>query len=115
MNNTFNLKRFTWIFRKTILERPVQILGIIILNFILVLLLYSFMREIIGWDATQNLTFLWGLFLADVIYLPQYLITFQQMPMAHHISRFRVLPWKKWYVPSLIAGVFIYHFFSSVF
>src|SRR6187551_3616271 len=60
MNNTFNFKRFSWIFRKTILERPVQILGIIILNFILVLLLYSFMREIIGWDATQNLTFLWG-------------------------------------------------------
>jgi hypothetical protein len=61
MNNIFNLKRFTWILRKTILERPVQLLGIFLLDFILVLLLYTFMREILGWAPTQNITFFWGL------------------------------------------------------
>ena len=61
MNNTFNFKRFSWIFRKTILERPVQLLGIFILDFIVVLLLYTFLREILGWGPTQNMTFFWGL------------------------------------------------------
>lgn len=61
MNNVFNFKRFTWIFRKTLLERPVQLLGIFALDFILVLLLYAFLRELLGWAPTQNLTFFWGL------------------------------------------------------
>jgi hypothetical protein len=61
MSNLFNFKRFTWIFRKTILERPVQVLGIFALDFILVLLLYIFLREVLGWGPTQNMTFFWGL------------------------------------------------------
>jgi hypothetical protein len=61
MNNVFNFKRFTWIFRKTLMERPVQLFGIFALDFILVLMLYAFMRDILGWGPTQNLTFFWGL------------------------------------------------------
>lgn len=61
MNNVFNFKRFTWIFRKTLLERPVQLLGIFALDFILVLIMYATLRALLGWGATQNLTFLWGL------------------------------------------------------
>ena len=61
MNNLFNFKRFTWIFRKTLLERPVQLLGIFILDFIIVLLLYTFLRVILGWGPTQNMTFFLGL------------------------------------------------------
>ena len=61
MNNIFNFKRFTWIFRKTIMERPVQLLGIFVLDFILVLLLYGFLRNIMGWGPTQNMTFFLGL------------------------------------------------------
>lgn len=61
MNNIFSFRRFTWIFRKTLLERPVQLFGIVALDFILILLLYSFLRTILGWGPTQNLTFFWGL------------------------------------------------------
>lgn len=61
MNNTFNFKRFLFLFRKTIYERPAQVFGIVGLNLIVVLLMYAFLRDIIGWPGTQNLTFIWGL------------------------------------------------------
>ena len=105
MNNTFNLKRFTWIFRKTLLERPVQIFGIIILNFILVLLLYSFMREIIGWDGTQNLTFLWG-FVFGGCYLSA--AVFNYFSTNANGSSYLTLPCsalEKWLCAILITGV----------
>lgn len=60
MNNTFHLTRFFFLFRKTVYERPVQVFGIVILNLIVVLLMYAFLRDIIGWPGTQNLTFIWG-------------------------------------------------------
>jgi hypothetical protein len=60
MNNVFNPTRFFFLFKKTVLERPVQIFGIVVLNFIVVLLMYSFLRGILGWPPTQNLTFIWG-------------------------------------------------------
>jgi hypothetical protein len=61
MNNVFNFKRFTWIFRKTIMERPVQLLGIFALVFLVVLILYTILRTVLGWGPTQNLAFFWGL------------------------------------------------------
>lgn len=60
MNNIFQFSRFFYLFRKTVLERPVQIFGIVILNLIVVLLMYAFLRNILGWAPTQNLTFIWG-------------------------------------------------------
>lgn len=61
MNDIFSSRRFFYLFKKTVLERPVQIFGIVALNFIVVLLMYAFLRNIIGWEETQNLTFIWGL------------------------------------------------------
>ena len=29
MNDTFNFKRFGWLFKKTLLERPVQMTGLV--------------------------------------------------------------------------------------
>jgi hypothetical protein len=60
MNNLFQFTRFMYLFRKTVLEKPVQIFGIVILNLVVVLLMYAFLRNIIGWPGTQNLTFIWG-------------------------------------------------------
>jgi hypothetical protein len=60
MNNIFQPVRFVYLFRKTLLEKPVQIFGIVILNLVVVLLMYAFLRDIIGWQGTQNLTFVWG-------------------------------------------------------
>ena len=60
MNNIFQPDRFWYLFRKTVLERPVQIFGIVVLNLVVVLLMYAFLRNIIGWPAAQNLSFIWG-------------------------------------------------------
>ncbi len=60
MNNIFSLTRFLLLFRKTVLERPTQIFGIVVLNLVVVLMMYGFLRSIIGWSGTQNLTFIWG-------------------------------------------------------
>ena len=61
MNNIFQPTRFWNLFRKTVLERPVQIFGIVVLNLVVVLLMYAFLRNIISWPAAQNLSFIWGL------------------------------------------------------
>jgi hypothetical protein len=60
MNNTFYFPRFILLLRKTLMERPAQTFGVVLLNFIVIVLLYAFLRDIIGWDGTQNLTFFWG-------------------------------------------------------
>jgi len=40
MNNTFNVKRFGLFFKKTIAERPVQTIGVIVLLLLLSFILY---------------------------------------------------------------------------
>lgn len=61
MNNTFNLQRFALLFKKTILERPVQLSGLIGLILLIDLLLYTIGTNInMVWDAVQELTFILG-------------------------------------------------------
>ncbi len=61
MNDTFNLKRFGWLFKKTIFERPAQPLGLIGLILLIDLLLYTVGTNInMVWDAVQELTFILG-------------------------------------------------------
>lgn len=61
MNNTFSLKRFGFLFKKVILERPMQIIGVMVLLLILSLILYAVAKRLAGFNAAQNLTFIWGL------------------------------------------------------
>lgn len=61
MNDTFNMKRFTWFFKKTILERPMQLFGLIGLILLIDLLCYAIGINIkMVWDAVQELTFCYG-------------------------------------------------------
>ncbi|MCW3094095.1 MAG: hypothetical protein JWP81_5164 [Ferruginibacter sp.] len=61
MNNTFSIKRFKLLFRKTIAERPVQTIGVMALLLVLSLILYVAAKELAGFNAAQNLSFIWGL------------------------------------------------------
>jgi len=38
-----------------------QVFGLIFLNMFLVFIMYSFLRSVMGWNGTQNLSFTWGL------------------------------------------------------
>ena len=62
MNEVFSIKRFLLLFRKVIIERPTQTLGVTTL---LLLLSKSFcmqlQKRLAGFNAAQNITFIWGL------------------------------------------------------
>jgi len=73
MNNTFNTKRFSLLFKKTIAERPVQTIGVTVLLLLLSFILYVVAKKWSGFGAAQNLTFIWGLsgggfFLASFVF-----------------------------------------------
>jgi hypothetical protein len=61
MNNTFHVKRFGWLLRKTLLERRVQTLGLTALLLGISLIIYAFCKTAVGFGPAQNLTFIWGL------------------------------------------------------
>ena len=61
MNNTFQVKRFGWLLRKTFLERKVQTLGLTALLLGISLIIYAYCKTVVGFGPAQNLTFIWGL------------------------------------------------------
>lgn len=61
MNNIFSIKRFGWFFKKTILERPVQLLGFVVLALALDFLVYAFSKFTGGFEVAQNASFLLGI------------------------------------------------------
>src|SRR5438874_467595 len=73
MNNVFNLKRFSLLLKKTILERPMQFMGLTGLVLAATFIIYAATKYAMGWMPAQNLTFIWGLvgggcFLASVVF-----------------------------------------------
>jgi hypothetical protein len=74
MNDTFNLRRFKFVFVKTIVERPAQILGTFALSFSVVLLIYFFLKSLSGnFEIAQLFSFSVGLigggcFLASLVF-----------------------------------------------
>ncbi len=73
MNNTFNLRRFGLLFKKTLLERPVQMFGFTALILAFIFIVYALAKTLIGFNASQNLAFIWGLiggsfFLASFVF-----------------------------------------------
>ena len=105
MNNVFNIKRFGWYFRKTLLEKPVQFLGFMVLILVVDFLIYAVVRFMSFFDVAQSAAFIIGLigggcFLASFVY-------------AHFSSNasgssFLTLPasqFEKWLCGILITGV----------
>jgi hypothetical protein len=105
MNNTFNARRFWLFFKKTLLERPVQLFGFTALILAIVLIIYAVCKSQIGFTAAQNISFIWGLagggcFLASFI--------FSYFSSNANGSSFLMLPassFEKWLCGVLIAGI----------
>jgi hypothetical protein len=106
MNNTFSLRRFGLLLKKTLLERPMQMFGFTGLLLVLSLILYMASKSLIGINAAQNLTFIWGLsgggcFLASFVfgYFSSNAIgsSYLTLPASHL---------EKWLCGILIVGVF---------
>ena len=73
MNDTFNIKRFGWLFKKTLLERPAQLFGMTSLTLVVILLMYAILKSLSPWDVAQNGSFMIGLagggsFLASFVF-----------------------------------------------
>ena len=60
MNNTFSAKRFGLLFKKTLLERPVQLLGFTGLILTIILILYFIIKTLFNFWMAQSLSFVWG-------------------------------------------------------
>jgi hypothetical protein len=60
MNDTFSVKRFSRLFKKTLLERPTQMFGFFGLILAFIFILYFILKNITSFNATQNIVFIWG-------------------------------------------------------
>lgn len=105
MNNTFNLQRFWWLFKKTLLERPAQTFGLTGLILALILMLYFISKSMIGFGAAQNISFLWG-FAGGGCFLASFIFGYFTSNASG--SSYLTLPashFEKWLCSILIAGV----------
>jgi len=114
MNDTFNITRFGWFFKKTLLERPAQLIGLIVLCLAFSVLIYAFTKFTAGFEAAQFATFMIGLigggcFLASLVY--------GYFGTNANGSSFLTLPasqFEKWLCGLVITGV-IYTFIFLLF
>jgi len=67
MNDTFQWKRFGFLLRKTVLEKPVLVVGGIGLLLTLTFITYLVAKVLGGFGTAQNLTFIWGLPLGSAL------------------------------------------------
>jgi hypothetical protein len=61
MHDIFNGKRFAFLFRKTLLERPIQTFGFTGLILLIILIIYFICKALMGFGPAQNISFIWGL------------------------------------------------------
>jgi hypothetical protein len=113
MNDIFNFKRFGWLFKKTILERPVQLMGIAGLILAATLVIYALCLYFLSFQLAQNLAYTWGLvgggcFLSSVV--------FGYFDTNAHGSAYLTLPasaFEKWLCGILIASLFFFCIFLA--
>jgi hypothetical protein len=60
MNETFSIKRFGALGKKTLMERPVQLFGFTVMTLVLTALIYIISKPVIGFEEAQNLAFVLG-------------------------------------------------------
>jgi hypothetical protein len=105
MNNTFSARRFWWLFKKALLEKPFQTFGFTGLVLVIILILYTAVKSMWGFGFAQNITFIWGLpggtfFLAAFV--------FGHFSSNASGSSYLTLPashFEKWLCGILIAGI----------
>lgn len=105
MSNVFELKRFVFLLKKVILERPIQLLGLMGFTMIASLLLYFIVKSIFGFESGQNLSFIFGL-LGGGTFLASFI--FNYFSIKANGTSYLTLPassFEKWLCAVLITGV----------
>lgn len=105
MNNTFNAKRFWWLLKKTILERPVQLFGLIGLALLLTGLIYSIFKNMAGFEDAQNISFVLG-FVGGGSFLASFVFNYFSSNASG--TSYLTLPastFEKWLLAVGIAGI----------
>ena len=106
MNNIFNTKRFGWLLKKTLLEKPMQMIGFPGLLLTVVLIVYVVIKALSGFDMAQRTSFFIGL-VGGSFFLASFVFGYFSSNAAG--SSFLSLPAshvEKWLCGILIAGVF---------
>jgi hypothetical protein len=122
MNDVFSMNRFALLFKKTIAERPIQTIGVVLLLLALSFMLYLITKKVFGFEPAQNLTFLWGL-AGGGFFLGSFV--FGHFGSNSNGSSYLTLPasfFEKWLCGILIAGILypaifllFYHFIDVSF
>jgi len=105
MNEIFNAKRFGKLFKKTLLEKPIQMFGFTGLSLAMVFLIYMITKALIGFRPAQDFSFIWGLPLGGSLLASLVLGNFSSN--ANGVS-YLTLPasnFEKWLIAILIACV----------
>ncbi len=105
MNNTFNAKRFGFLFKKTLLEKPTQMFGFTGLIFLFILILYYLMKTFASFQAAQNISFLWGLVGGDFILTSFMFGYFSSTASGSFYLTLPVSNFEKWLSAFVIAGI----------
>ncbi|MEO7120699.1 MAG: hypothetical protein ABIY62_06355 [Ginsengibacter sp.] len=105
MNNTFSLKRFSWLIRKTLLERPVQIFGFTGLQLTLVFILYYVAKTFAGFGSAQNMSFNYGLPIGSCLLSSMVFGYFSSNAMGSSFVTCPASNFEKWLCGILIACV----------
>ena len=106
MNDTFNLKRFGLLLKKTILERPIQLMGITALILTATIMIYAICLYMLSFQPAQNLAYIWGL-VGGGCFLSS--MAFGYFGTNAQGSAYLTLPasaFEKWLCGILIVGVF---------
>ena len=105
MNDTFNLNRFSLLFKKTLFERPVQLLGLLALTLASVFITYGVVKTVFGYEEAQNISFILGL-VGGGSFLATYLFNYFSSNASG--SAFLTLPasqFEKWICAVLLNAV----------
>ncbi len=105
MSNTFDIRRFSFLFKKTIYERRLALIGFFVLLMVLILLIYSQSRT--GSSPLQYLSAVIGLVLGPSIIVNILLNNFSKKSEATSYLTLPCSHFEKWLVVFVIT-VFIY-------
>ena len=105
MNNTFNAKRFGLLFKKTLLEKPMQMFGFTGLIFLFILIVYYILKTFVNFHVAQNLSFLWGLVGGDFILTSFVFNHFSSTASGSSYLTLLVSKFERWLGAVLIAGI----------
>jgi hypothetical protein len=114
MSNTFSAKRFGFLFKKTLFERPMQMFGFTGLILAIIFIMYFTIKSLWGFEGAQVISFVWGLagggcFLASVVFGYFYSnasgSSYLTLPASH---------FEKWLCGILISGI-LYPFIFLLF